>query len=422
MDSLFSKLTNASAVLLAALFMFSSCSSDDDAPEERISRAQPLRLSANERELINAQADFGFKMLSEISKDNQGKNFAISPFCIQQSLSMLANGVSDDDREKFISAFGINSIEEMNDLSVRLNDAVTRRDPDNVKIKIANSLWMNSVYRFNENFVDLLRSKFYCESKTYNFADVSTADIVNKWLSDKSGCNDMSIIPAEYNHDGSNPFILANALNLEATWKTPFDKSKTKMSPFTDSYGKSAKDVMTMYTKQRISYFAFDDFAVCELDMGDDFSYIFKIILPDEGVTPDDLLGRLSLEMLRSDFKREPGGLYTYSINLSLPRFSVSYKDDMLYYIETAGVPVNTVHYDNMSEGVVCVDVHHGLNMSLDEDGVIVHVESSIEGGETANFLKPGDDVYVNRPFIFMITEASSSSVLAMGVINDPSK
>lgn len=224
MDSLFSKLINASAVLLAALFMFSSCSSDDDAPEECISRAQPLRLSANERELINAQADFGFKMLSEISKDNQGKNFAISPFCIQQSLSMLANGVSDDDREKFISAFGINSIEEMNDLSVRLNDAVTRRDPDNVKVKIANNLWMNSVYRFNENFVDLLRSKFYCESKTYNFADVSIADIVNKWLSDKSGCNDMSIIPAIYNHDGSNPFILANALNLEATWMTPFYK------------------------------------------------------------------------------------------------------------------------------------------------------------------------------------------------------
>lgn len=402
-----------SLVTLAAA-MATSCSSDEP---ELPTQSDPIVLSRSEGEVMRAQSDFAFRLLGEMIKENPGENIGFSPFCVQQALSMLGNGVTGGEQARYADAFGMSDINEMNRLNVRLNAALPYRDPENVTVEIANGVWLNEAYDINPDFVGVMRESYAAESESYDFGKVNIADIANKWIAGKTRNGIKNLIPAFYNRNPQTIFVLANALYFNGKWREKFQRSETKPRAFTDSYGKNGKDVPTMHSSQILQYAGYGHFSIFCLPFGQDW-YRMLIVLPDEGYTPADVLK----EMAEAKIGIGNMLMHTVESDIYLPKFNLRANDEITDEISGAGLPLDEFSYGNLCPDVAEVKSYQGFDIRVDEDGAEIKAAAVETGMATACPFDPGPELRVNRPFIFAVYEVTGNAILGMGVINDPTK
>lgn len=396
------------AAVLAGMGM-TGCSSSEDEPKA------PMVLSRSETEMVQAQSDFAIKLLKTISEENPGENVGFSPFCVQQMLSMLANGVATEDQSKFVQSFGVTDVAELNELNMRLNETLPSRDPKNVTVSIANGFWMNETYNFKPDFVKTMRENYKSESASYDFGSVNIANIANKWIADKTNNGIRGLIPGIYNRNSSAVYILANALYFNGKWKNRFDKKSTRELPFTDSYGKNSKDVPTLFNTVKIFYRGFDHYSMSSLSYGED-AYRMLIILPDEGYTPADILDELTGGKMEQGLKQ----MNELFVALFLPKFDTATRGEITENIGKAGVPLNTVSYGNACPAIGQVVAYQGFAVTVSEEGTEIKASGASAGLPTASVESPGSELHIDRPFIYAVYETSSNAILGLGIINDP--
>ena len=72
--------------------------------------------------LVAANTRFGFKLFSEIAKQDAGKNVFISPFSVAAALAMTYNGASGETRQAMAETLELNgmSLDEVNQANAAL--------------------------------------------------------------------------------------------------------------------------------------------------------------------------------------------------------------------------------------------------------------------------------------------------------------
>lgn len=403
----------ASAMLAIGVMMagMTACSSDD---EPTPPAAEPISLSRTETEMMQSQADFAISLLKTFSTENPTGNVGISPFSIQQVLSALGNGVSDEGRARYAQALGLTDISDLNALNLRLNEALPVRDPKNVSISIANGLWMNEAYTFNPDFVSVMQDNYKSEAATYDFGSVDIADIANEWIAQKTHDGIKNLVPSVYNRNPNAVFILANALYFNGKWNTKFEAKDTKPGKFTDSYGNNARQVPMMQNSQEIGYIGYENYSMSTLSFGQGM-YQMLIILPDLGTTPQEVLAGLTDASLKKGLSK----LNFVTSKIYLPKFKMSAQGEITRNIASAGLPLNEFSYANICANAGVVNTYHGFSIRVDEEGAEIKAATS-SGMVSSPGFTPGPELRVDRPFIFAVYETSSRAILGLGVINDP--
>lgn len=403
----------ASAMLAIGVMMagMTACSSDD---EPTPPAAEPISLSRTETEMMQSQADFAISLLKTFSTENPTGNVGISPFSIQQVLSALGNGVSDEGRARYAQALGLTDISDLNALNLRLNEALPVRDPKNVSISIANGLWMNEAYTFNPDFVSVMQDNYKSEAATYDFGSVDIADIANEWIAKKTHDGIKNLVPSVYNRNPNAVFILANALYFNGKWNTKFEAKDTKPGKFTDSYGNNARQVPMMQNSQEIGYIGYENYSMSTLSFGQGM-YQMLIILPDLGTTPQEVLAGLTDASLKKGLSK----LNFVTSKIYLPKFKMSAQGEITRNIASAGLPLNEFSYANICANAGVVNTYYGFSIRVDEEGAEIKAATS-SGMVSSPGFTPGPELRVDRPFIFAVYETSSRAILGLGVINDP--
>lgn len=158
----------------------------------------------------------------------------------------------------------------------------------------------------------------------------------------------------------AGPLLLTNALYFNAGWGITFDE-ELLTAPF---YGKSgAKDAQYFTRTGSFAYYRADGAQLVSIPYGKGL-YDFVVVLPDEGKTPSDALSRLS-----------PASLYISDI------------------VQKAFVAVN-------EKGTEAAAVT-----------VVELIEKAGPGSGTAI-----PQFIANRPFLFLIRETGSNTILFIGV------
>lgn len=413
MKTNFIKLLAIAAMMLAAS-MFTGCDSADEPTPVKAS--EPIRLSRTETEMVHSQSGFAMKLLRIISNENPGKNVGISPFCVQQALSMLGNGVSDEYQEDYARVLGTSGISDMNALNVRLNESLPIRDPENVSVQIANGMWLNSNYGIVPAFIDVMCDTYASEAATYDFKTVNIADIANGWIAKKTKNGIQNLIPTTYNRNNKAAFILANALYFDAKWKIKFDKSNTEPRAFTDSYGQNGTDVSTMHNRQKIHYVSREKYTMASLPFGQGL-YCMMVILPEVGITPDEVLADMTDDELTEAWNQ----VQLVDADIYMPKVGMTTSGEITSEIMGAGLPLDQITYNNVCKTVSEVSAYQGFNMTLDENGTVIKAAGAVVAGDGA-IIAPRDELRINRPFIFGVYEVSSRVFLGLGIINQPDK
>lgn len=187
--------------------LFASCSNDsfDPAPEP------DYPLTPNETELMDGSFDFNGRLVSEFGRNNAGENWVISPFMTYNSVSMMANLLSEKDLVGYGNMFGLKEDSNLN-LST-LNSYIYK-----INNRTENSFgdyyaWMGSGISLDKELKESLLENFLVEPIE---VEGNVTESANDWwksnfkVSDFFGSNNAQV-------------VLANVLSLEMPWA--FDQS-----------------------------------------------------------------------------------------------------------------------------------------------------------------------------------------------------
>jgi len=204
------------------------------------------------------------------------------------------------------------------------------------------------------------------------------------------------------------------------TWMFEFDKEETHDDQFNLPDGVSSPCKMMMQTNE-FEYFDTDKFQAIQLPYGSG-NLAMTILLPRSGEHVDNLIDTLDPQNWNqwlTRFSRD-------SVTLELPRFEIKYKRKLNDVLKTMGMGIAFspgANFTNMSKpGGIWIDyVKHKSFVKVDEEGTeaaavtIVAMERiSVGGGSQIQYMR------VDRPFVFVIHERQTNTLLFMGKIVEP--
>ncbi|MCX6013396.1 MAG: serpin family protein [Chloroflexi bacterium] len=368
-------------------------------------------LSPEEQSLVQFNNKFGFNLFQEVVKQDKDKNVFISPLSVAMALGMTLNGSNGTTREAMLKTLEINGLteEQINKSYQSLIELLRNLDPK-VQFQLANSIWYDP-QRVNvkQSFLDLCKEYFDAEVN----GKLNVADI-NKWVNDNTTGKITKIIEQI---PPNTVMYLINAIYFKGMWTTQFKVENTKDDEFILSGG-TKKLCKMMNVTDKFDYFANDSFQAVDLPYGDG-KYSMTIFLPEKGVDLDTLLSTFTQDNWNhwiSNF--ETGN----KIHLALPKFHLEYEIKLNEVLKSMGMSIafdsSNADFSRIDYGLFIDEVKHKTYVEVNEEGTEAAAVTSVGMGTTSIALPL--DMIVDHPFIFVIREHHSNTILFMGKIMEP--
>ena len=357
--------------------------------------------------LTNANAKFALDLYARIVQDHAGKNVFVSPTGIAMALALLHNGGAGTTREALAKVLGLENvpIEEVNRLWAALAKDLKSLDPK-VKLEIANSIWARESYPVEPAFVQALEKYFEAQ------VGVLTSDgrPINEWIREHTGGKIQQAVP-EVTPE-SVAMYLINAVYFKAEWKIAFDKKETRDLPFRLLDGSTRAHPM-MHQKGSFDHLQTDDLQAIRIPYGKDGRMSMVVFLPKEGLSLDGLHRRLTAENVARWMKE----FRQAECDLTLPRFKLELEFELLGNLRSLGMP--TRGYGGISKQDFGVGgVLHKTFVEVNEEGTEAAAVTVIK---LTTSVSPNPSVFrADRPFVCMLRDDTTGSILFMGSIVDP--
>ena len=378
---------------------------------------------AVDKEIVSANTGFSLRILKELQQEQKGKNIFISPLSISLALAMAYNGANATTKEAMAKTLGLEGMgdEKINSGFRDLVESLKNAD-SSVTLSIGDSTWIRSslVPQVNPGFTKVLESYFGSSVYSRNFDDPKTITEINSWVSSQTNGKIGKIIDQI---DSEMVMFLINAIYFKGDWTKQFDVSKTKPGDFTTPSGNVVKTDM-MQSEGNYSYYADDKVQVVRLPYGRDKIAMY-VFLPREGVYLDQFLQGFDENDLNSCLKK----LSSSQLELQLPKLQLEYgKVDLKDALTKMGMRVafdrNAADFSGIAnvrpENLYIAFVDHKAVIDVNEKGSEAAAVTNVGIGVTSVPVQV--PFIVDRPYLFVIRDDRSGSILFMGKIIDPTQ
>ncbi len=353
----------------------------------------------------NEQANNNNKFAFDIRKTliSTSENVFISPYSISSALAMTYLGAKNNTKtvmEKTMY-FNKNTAKSFK----LLNKTMKTYNDSNLTLDIANALWIDKNLKLKYFFKR--RNKKYFESAVY---PKTNAKKINKWASDNTNNKIKNIV--DDNDVASSKLILTNAVYFNAEWKYPFITKSTKKDKFTTVENKVVT-VNMMYHKEKYKYFENKGLQAIELPYkGDKLSMI--VIMPKTNISNFNI----------NNYTDVLNGLKKEKIKFYMPKFEFesSFKlKDALSELGMKEAFTPTADYSGISKQKLFIsNVIHKTYIGVNEKGTEAAAVTAVLMRTTSVAPHPIKEFKVNRPFIVIIKDTETNSILFIGNIVNP--
>ena len=367
-----------------------------------------------EVDYINSVNEFSKQVTSLLLKGQKG-NAMISPISIQMALSLAGVGAEGTTREEILTSLGMKDkgVDYVSEQNANMYQLLYT-DNELGKLSIANSLWLKKDMVFQEDYVKRASEDFYSSLYLVDFSDETTATLMSKWIWENTG----KLLSPQINLNPEQILSIINTIYFKDEWITAFSEEATAPEEFNLIDGtKITCDFMNM-TLNNQEYVKGDNFISMALPLKNLGRMHF--ILPQEGVTVDDLLQEPDqitevLQKQESEYAK---------ILLQLPKFSFGstfkLKEAMKAMGITSAFQTDANFHGITEEGAAFIsDIEHQTHIGIDEKGVEAAAFTNIMyAGSALLEDKKLIEMTLDRPFIFVITE--EDVILFIGIVNNP--
>jgi serpin B len=413
--------TSCSAIrrlTLAAILPVAGCSSsaitDQSNPSPPALQALPRSLSGAECDLLSASNQFSFSLWRLINTTQQDSNVFVSPLSASFSLGMTLNGAAGQTFDEMRAGLqlGTQPLADIDGGYKSLIGLLTSLDPT-VTMTIGNSIWYRNTFSFNQPFLDNGANYFIATIKPLNFDDVSgSLGAINGWVNTQTKGKIPTILD-EIRRD--DVMFLINAIYFKGSWREQFDPAQTQAAPFHSIAGD--QPARLMHRTGHMSYTEAATYQAVDLPYGDS-AFTMTVVLPKPGTSVEALAASLDASSWQSLTARFGFGF----VDLYLPKVTMSWQRNLIPDLQSLGVHVpfqdGLADFTGMSVNgrhLVISSVRQKTFVAIDEEGTEAAAVTSTGVSETS--LQVPTPMRVDRPFIFVIRERLSGTVLFMGKV-----
>ena len=362
-----------------------------------------ISLSDDERQLVESNNDFAFRLFSQARGE---KSSIMSPLSITYALGMMNNGAAGQTQQEInnVLGFGEAGADGINNFCRKMLTEAPTLDKETTA-EIANTIYVNSGigYELQPDFVEKANTYYDATPTALDFYDDATIGIINQWGNEHTH----GMIPSIVNENTFNrqaTSYLLNALYFKGAWVNKFDKENTCDEAFN-----GGANVPMMHQKEEFDYTENDLYQAVRLYYGNK-AYLMTIFLPSESKTIADVLAAINGKNWQFRCYDE------YIVDLKMPRIKTETDINLVPVMKALGMstaftPAAEFPYFG-NQSFFIDDMFQKAVIDLDEEGTkaaaITYVDGATSVPREVNF-------HANRPFFYIISEQSTGSIFFIG-------
>jgi len=387
--------------------------------------AAPVVPQADLAAQVSGNSAFAVDLHKALS--GQKGNLFYSPYSISLALAMTYAGARGDTESQMADALhytlpqsalhpAFNALDQA--LASR-GQGAQGKDGTPFRLSIANSIWGQKGFKFLPAFLDVLAENYGAGLRLLDFAaspEPSRATI-NQWVSDQTAGKIPDLLP-QGSIDSDTRLVLANAIYFNAAWRDPFEKADTRDGAFHLLEG-GQTTVPMMSATHYYGYAAGAGYQAVKLPYsGGDTDMV--ILLPDSGGFSafEGSLDAATMDTIIGD-------LETRRVALVMPRFTFKSEFRLSDALKDMGMTLAFSEQADFSgmdgkRDLLIDQVYHQAFVAVDEAGTEAAAATAVVIAPTSAQPAPPIEVTVDRPFLFLIRDTQTGSILFVGRVLNP--
>lgn len=406
-------------LLISLLLSITGCSqiTGEDEPDEPPTLSREL--TATEKQLVEADRTFSYDIFRRTVNQESADNIFISPLSVSMALGMTLNGASGETKSAMQQTLNLQGmdLQEINESYSTLIKLLQSADPK-VKMELANSVWARQGFEVDEEFIERCKEFFEARIESLDFSDPSAPEQINQWVRENTGGLIDTIID-----DGIPPemvLFLINAIYFDADWQYQFDPDETENREFTTEEGAIEAEMMSQ--KHELAGYVSDEVQLLDLPYGDSLFTMTLMMPADEETAVDDFIEE---ELTAENVDHWISEMSVETTQIAIPKFKMGYNITMNGLLKEMGMDIafdkEQADFANINKDkqLFISQVKHKSFIEVDEEGTEAAAVTSVGLGVTS----AGPQIRTiefDRPFVFMIRERTSNTILFMGKVGDP--
>lgn len=379
--------------------------------------------------VVNGNSTFAFNLYHALLKKEGMGNLFYSPYSISLALAMTYTGAYGETAQQMANTLHFllpadTLSPAFNKLDMELTsrgEGAKGRAGEKFRLNVVNAIWGQKEYPFLTEFLDTLVENYGAGVRTLDFYTdpEGSRQIINEWVIKQTEGRIKDLL-AEGDIIKDTILVLTNAIYFNGAWLQPFEEYYTREYTFHLLNG-SAIMVPMMRQTESFGYTEGSNYQAVELPYdGSELSMV--ILLPQEGE-----FGSFEAGL---DAKRVANillDLSHVSVALTLPKFKCESKIYLKEILSEMGMPsafdpsrVNFAGIAGSQRYPWIYRLIHQSFVDVDESGTEATAATAMSAIEIE---EPGEpvEVTVNRPFIFLIRDIKTNTILFIGRVLDPS-
>ncbi len=391
------------AALVAAACLSSPTTSNDPQPQVRGNNA------------------FCFELYQQL-REQEG-NLFFSPYSISTALAMTYGGARGEAEAEMAAVLHLAGEQDavhgaFSHLQTQLNAI---QDKGKVQLSIANSLWAQESYPFLDTFLDLTKSRYGAGVRFVDFVGNTEAARVeiNTWVEEQTKEKIKDLIKQGM-LEPSTVLVLCNAIYFKGDWLNQFKKERTRDADFFVTSEKSIQ-VPMMNESIIVKFRRFDAFSAIELPYtGNELSMVIFLPEQQDGLAAfeEQLKQETVMAWLDDLSNTRPS-----EVSISLPRFKTTCEFELSSVLAKMGMShaFSDADFSGMTgqKDLFISKVVHKAFVDVNEEGTEAAAATAVIMDKS--FSRPLA-FRADHPFVFLIRDNATGSMLFAGRIVDPTR
>jgi serine protease inhibitor len=355
-------------------------------------------------------------------------NLFFSPYSISTALAMTRAGARGETAAEMDQTLHFTLPGEQLQQAFGALVKEVNGDPTDAKrgyqLSTANALWGQKGFGFKADFLKLVNNNYGAGLNEVDFKNATeqARGVINAWVEKETHDKIQDLL-----HQGDltpdTRLVLTNAIYFKGDWASPFQKEQTKQEPFHLSADRKA-DAPLMHQTEEYGYLDGRSFHALELPYsGKNLTMV--VLLPKKV----DGLADFEKDFTADKLAAWIGKLRKQKVIVALPKFKTTQRISLAPTLSemgmkqafTAGADFSGMGGDPGDLGLS--DVIHKAFIDVNEEGTEAAAATAvIVAGTAAVRVEPTPVFRADHPFVFLIRDTRSDSILFLGRIVDPAK
>jgi len=301
----------------------------------------------------------------------------------------------------------------------RIYNELNKKDKE-YELTTANALWAQKDFSFLDEYLNITERYYGGKATELDFITETeeSRQIINTWVEGQTN-NKIKDLIERGMIDPLTRLVLTNAIYFKGDWIHQFDKEGTSDMEFEIAANETVEVPMMYLDGVSFNYTETDELQVIELPYeGGEISML--VLLPKDNL--ESLKNNLSAEKI-ADYR---AALSSQEVIVYLPKFSFETKYTLNHNLAEMGMPTafstdaDFSGMDGRKDLFISFVVHQAF-VDVNEEGTEASAATGVGMKLTAAIMEP-TIFRADHPFIFIIQERDTGSILFLGRVVNPSE